>query len=498
MVKLGLEMEMAVANGHSGASQAVRGYFEAMAQRKQRRGQHPVVKSLGGRAVSVITDTGESGLDNGFNHLESALGPLPGGAGALGRLDALVAMELDDVLGALAEEGAVVLNVAQHPDCRIDDAFYRAVRAPKPIYDDWVEHRGWSHWVGIDAKAQNGPTSAIPVGEAARALDVILALAPACIGLFANSPLEAGEETGRLENRLSIWPRMFATARHPGDRRLSRLPDQPFATLGRYFHWAYGEGTAMQTVPARVTRDYKGAPACRVAGSPSVLDFLAGGAWPAQHCDDGSETSIVPDSTHFEYLQFAPFLDARYRFRFGQLPSVAAIRAALTQPDGIEALFAECDVDGYIEGRVPGATFCDETTVQDMGWDAARTAAIAPSAVQSGLLGNLDGASRLVADWGWTRLASLRERAIVRGLADDDVHALAGEVLAVACAGLDPVDQPWLAYAQWTWQHRRTAADRLLHTWRSAGGPAARRLQAVARAHAVIAPSAWPARRSAA
>ena len=498
MLKLGLEMEMVVADGHSGASHTVQDYFEAMAQRKQRRGQHPVVKSVAGRAVAVITDTGDSGLDNGFNHLESALGPLPGGAGALGRLDALVSVELDDVLSSLADEGAVVLNAAQHPHCRIDEDFYRTVRAPKPIYDDWVGHRGWNHRVGIDAKAQNGPTTAVPVAQAAQALDVILALAPAFIGLFANSPLEGGRETGRLENRLTIWPRMFANARHAGDRRLSLLPERPFGTLGAYFRWAYGDGTAMQTVPALVTRDYKGAPACRVAGDPSVLDFLAGDTWQAEHCVDGTPTLVVPDSTHFEYLQFAPFLDARYRFRFGQLPSVQELLDALAREDGIEQLFEACAVDGYIEGRVPGATFCDPASVREMGWEAARTAAIAPSALQAGLLGHLAQAQALVSAWGWTRLARLRERAMVHGLADAEVHALAGEVLAVARAGLDPVDQPWLDYAEWTWLHRRTAADRLLQTWRSAAGDAANRLQAVVQAHAIIAPSAWPAGRSAA
>lgn len=498
MHKLGLEMEMVVAQAQTGRTHAVTGYFDAMARRKRQRGQHASMKSLDGQAVAVLCETGESGLDNGFNHLESALGPVTGGHGALGRLAAVVDAELVDVLGALAEEGALVLNVAQHPDCPIDDAFYRRVRVPKPIYDDWVDHRGWQHRVGIDAKAQNGPTTAVPVADAARALNVMLALAPALIALFANSPLEGGAETGRLENRLSIWPRMFGSGRFPGDAMLSRLPGAPFRDLGAYFQWAYGGQTVMQTVPAHPTRDYKAALACRVTAAPNVLTFLAGQAWPAVRCGDGAAVTVVPDVTHFEYLQFAPFLDARYRFHFERLPELSVLLAALERPAGIETLFAAYEVEGYIEGRMPGATFCDAATVSDMGWSAACTATIAPSAIQMGLLGNLDEACRLVAAWGWERLAALRDPAMTSGLASPQVHALVGDVLAVARGGLAPGDQSWLGYADWTFTHRRTAADRLLHTWRAAGGDPVRALRHVVEHHAVVSPQAWPGSRRAA
>ena len=74
--------------------------------------------------------------------------------------------ELEDIGAALAEEGATLLNFSEHPNVAIDPQYYAAVRAPKPIYDYWVMVRGWNHSVGIDAKAQNGPTTAVEVEDA--------------------------------------------------------------------------------------------------------------------------------------------------------------------------------------------------------------------------------------------------------------------------------------------------------------------------------------------
>src|SRR5690606_31593916 len=120
----------------------------------------------------------------------------------------------------------------------------------------WVRCRGWRHRVGIDAKAQNGPTTSVSVHDAARALNVMLGLAPAFISLFANSPLESGRLTGHKENRLTIWDRMFGAGSFAADRVLCRMPDVPFDDLGAYFRWAYGDGTAMHTIPLNDTRDY--------------------------------------------------------------------------------------------------------------------------------------------------------------------------------------------------------------------------------------------------
>src|SRR5690606_40472624 len=137
-------------------------------------------------------------------------------------------------------------------------------------------------------KAQNGPTTSVALEDAARALNVVLALAPASIALFANSPLEAGQVTGLKENRLSIWPRMFASSRYACDHALSCLPERPFAGLGQYFLRAYGPGTVMHTVPCGQARDYKGSThTARVHGDPSLCQFLAEPQWPATVCGTG-------------------------------------------------------------------------------------------------------------------------------------------------------------------------------------------------------------------
>ena len=492
--KLGLEMEMVVAHGETGRSHSVLGYFDALARRKASRGLAPRLKRIGTRVVAVLSEDGESGLDNAFNHLESAMGPVVGGPGGLARLDALMRAELSDVIDALEEEGAVLLNVSEHPDCELDEAFYRATRAPKPIYDYWVGHRGWSHRVGIDAKAQNGPTTSVPLHEAARALNVVLALAPASIALFANSPLEGGRVTGLKENRLSIWPRMFGASRFPCDARLSQLPGQPFAGLGEYFLRAYGDGTVMHTVPFGEARDYKGSPhTARVHGDPSLCSFLAAPRWTGTACGTGAEVTLHPSASHFEHMQFSPFLDARFRFRFGTLPAVADLLAALPEPGRLEALMAEHGTEGYIEGRVPGANFPDAGLVAEIGHDAAASVPMSASAIQAGLMANLGEAERLVRQWGWERLRGLRQPAVARALHDPDVHALAGEVLAVAEQGLDAEDRHRLAYAKWVCRMRRTGADRLLETWEGLQGTPAQRLRGLAAQRTVLHPRHWAA-----
>jgi hypothetical protein len=490
--KIGLEMEMVVASAQTGRSHTVAAYFGGMARRKGARGLDPESKQLGGRTVAVITDGVDSGLDNAFNHLESALGPVRGGTGGLARLDAMVNTELADVIDSLADEGAVLLNASEHPDCPIDEDAYRAVRAPKPLYDYWVDYRGWQHRIGIDAKAQNGPTTSVPLAHAARALNVVLGAAPASIALFANSPLEGGRVTGLKENRLSIWPRMFAAARFPCDARLSRTPGRRFADLADYFRRAYGDGTVMHTVPLGFTRDYKGeSRTARPLDDPSLMRFLAEASWPAIGCADGEPVTLAPSAAHFEYLQFMPFLDARFRFRFGALPPVPELLAALHGRRSLEDLMAEYGTEGYIEGRCPGANFPDAGLIAEAGLDVASSVVMSPSALQAGLLANLDDAERLLRDWGWQRVLALRQPAMTMALDDVAVHAFAGDVLAVARAGLDADDHRWLAYADWVWRNKRTGADRTLEAWHALAGSRSERLAGLTARQTVVHPAQW-------
>jgi gamma-glutamylcysteine synthetase len=486
--KLGLEMEMAVVRRASGESHAVSAYAESMARIKQAQGCAVAQAELGGRACGVSGIWGDSGLDNGYNLLETAFAPVAGGEGGLARLAAAVRQELQDVQQALEPEDATILNVSEHPAASLAPERYEQVRVPRPIYTELTQHRGWLHRAGIDAKAQNGPCTAVPVHHAARALNVILALAPASAALFANSPLQEGRLTGFKENRLMLWQRMFRHARFPGDFMLQQLPKRPFEDLGDYFRWMFGAGTASRSLPLAGHQEYKSATSIYLDGDPPLGQFLDAPAWPGRRADTGEPVQLRPESAHFEYSQFAHFLDARWRYRLERQPPLAELRDRWRQPGGIEALYAELGVDGYIEGRVPGAVFPDAQLCAEAGDAVAQAAPLAASALQLGLMRNLGQSEALVREWGWLPLRRLRSRAIRDALGDDAVHALARDVLAVAAGGLEPADRHWLGYAEFVLETRRTGADRLLRLWSATPGRTPAKLAAVYEARALRLP----------
>ncbi|NMK47586.1 glutamate-cysteine ligase family protein [Achromobacter sp. Bel] len=482
---LGLEMEMAVARLDTGESHPVDGYFERLAGLKAARGEAPALSRIGEAAVGVSVAAGESGLDNGFNLLETAFAPVAHAQGGLAELARRVTRELEDAAQALDAEGAAVLNVSEHPACTLDPGWYAAVQVPRPIYRELVGHREWLHRAGIDAKAQNSPCTSVDIREAARALNVVLGLAPASIALFANSPLECGRITGFKENRMTLWDRMFRHSRYAGDHFLQRLPERPFADLGDHFRWMFGPETASRCLPLTVEDGYKSAAGVYLQGGPSLTRFLASGGWPGRRTDTGEAITLTPQGGHFEYSQFAHFLDARWRYRLDSHPDLDALRDAWRRPGGIEALYEGLGVVGYIEGRAPGAGFADAQLLQDAGRPVAATTVMAPSALQLGLMRNLAQAEDLLRSWGWLRLRAMRADAMRHALDDDAVHALVRDVLAVAEGGLDGDERHWLDYARYVADTRCTGADRLLRLWRGLDGNSDQ-LAAVCRARAVV------------
>ncbi|ANN67285.1 glutamate-cysteine ligase family protein [Bordetella bronchialis] len=477
--KLGLEMEMAVVRRGSGASHATARYPVTLADIKRARGEDIRLTVLQGRAVSASGPLGTSGFDNGYNLLETAFAPVPGSAGGLDRLAQAVQVELRDVRDALAQEDAAVLNVAEHPASTLDPDHYLRIRLPRPIYAELVGHRGWLHRAGIDAKAQNGPCTAVPIADAARALNAVLALAPASIALFANSPLQDGRATGLKENRLMLWDRMFRHARFAADHRLQQLPERPFQDLGDYFRWMYTGDTVSRGLPLDPDEAYKSATSVYLDGHPSLDRFLRSPSWPGRRVDNGEPVMLRPHAGYFEYSQFANFLDARFRYRLDARPPLADLLAAWGRPGGIEELYAGMGVDGYIEGRAPGAVFPDRQLFEEAGAGVAMRAPMAASALQLGLLRNLDAAAALVRDWGWAELRRMRQVAVRAALDDGGVRALAGEVLAVARAGLDAADRHWLGYADYVLESGLTGADRLLALWQATAGSVDGKLRAV-------------------
>src|SRR5690606_31758191 len=123
-----------------------------------------------------------------------------------------------------------------------------------------------------DAKAQNGANTSVPVEQAVRALNVAIALAPASIALFANSPLESGASAGHKENRMTLWHRVFGPARFPGDLMLSTYPARAFHDMADFFGWMFGQGTVTRGLPMNSSYDYKSVPVVILDGAPCLLD----------------------------------------------------------------------------------------------------------------------------------------------------------------------------------------------------------------------------------
>src|SRR3546814_16097545 len=113
--RLGLEMEMVVADAATGASLPVQAYFDALLDIKRARGQACEPNFLEDRCVSVQTPLAECGPDNGFNLMETTLAPLTGGQGGLRRLDRVASREFADSMQATLETGPRRLHAVNHP-----------------------------------------------------------------------------------------------------------------------------------------------------------------------------------------------------------------------------------------------------------------------------------------------------------------------------------------------------------------------------------------------
>ncbi len=474
--KLGLEMEMVVVHKKTVESHPVQEYFSHLAKIKKARGVEIYPKDRHGEDFELITPLGKSGIDNGFNLLETSFSPVQEGRHSLSSLAKLIDQELGDVITALDLECATLLNASNHPYCRIDLEWYSKVCAPRNIYKELVSHRKWHHWVGIDSKAQNSPCTSIDIKQAVRALNVILGLSSAFIALYANSPIEGGSITGLKETRMTMWNRMFKNARFLGDFFLHCLPKRPFNDLGDYFRWMFGSGTVTRALSMNSLHDYKNGQSIFLYGNPSLIAFLYSSKWIGYCNRTNSNITLVPNVRHFVYSQFAHFLDARWRYSLHSFPPMHLFLKGWERPNGIEELFQDYGVDGYIEGRAPGAVFSDSELIDEQGKGIASKVVISPSALQLGLLRNIEASEKLVYKWGWLRLKSMRVQAVKHALDDKLICKLVKEVLYIARQGLEKEDQHWLDYPRAVFESRRTGADRLLRIWNSSHGKASERL----------------------
>lgn len=478
---LGVELEMPAAHARTGQTHAVGPYFHRFSQILAKKGlEHDFLES-GGRVYGLRSPRGLHSLDNGYNNLESSLGPVPGAQDSLDVLAGLVREELHDVTAALEQEGAMVVNFSEHPWVLVDEEFYRAMRAPRSIYDYQVRHRGWDHMCGFDAKAHNSPCTATALDQAVQGMNCLLALAPAFIALYANSPFEAGRIVGRKENRLTIWPRQLDCSRMPGDRALHRAPPRPFTNLADYLTWMFGPGTQMWFVAlsgaGKDPHDLY-----LVPDDPPLLEFLRGGSWPARPLGSGPAVRIDPAFRHLAYHQFTQYTDCRLRYALADNgPDLEWFLAVLDErPDMLEEVLEPHLAFCYLEGRAAGANFADREAA-DLGHrDVAASVAISPSAMQYGLLRNLEQARRLVAGYAWSDLIGLREQAVRHAL---DAHYggvqardLCARVLEVAGEGLSARQAWMLAYPQWVLQTGKTGADRALERFERLPGGTGERI----------------------
>lgn len=481
---VGVEIEMPVADLKTGDSCRTVSFFEAVRRIKADRLERVESDVVDGQLIAICTDYGKTGMDNGFNNLESSLGPVATGERLLTGLHEVIVREMRDVQAALLEENASVINFAEHPDTEITAEYYKKTRAPKRIYDYWTGYRNWDHPCGIDAKAHNGPTTGVDFHDAVEALNVILGLSPAFIAIYANSPFEAGRLTGLRENRLTIWPRMFSCSRFGCDLRLQQLPVAPFRSLKDYFLWMFGPGTSMQFVTSADSAAYKEPSSIvLVPGDPPLLEFLRKGACTGAVFDTREKVGIVPVMKHLELHQFAHFLDARIRYALADpdLPVCGFMDALDGSDESLTEYFSRNTRYCYIEGRAPGANFPDAELAAEAAPDVVRSVIISPSALQNGLINNLREASALLSSYAWTDLAGLRSRAIRDGLdaayGGIRVKDLCHRVMEVAAGGL-PAEEHWmLAFPDFVLSKGKNGADRAVEAFEKQAGTAAQRLR---------------------
>lgn len=418
-------------------------------------------------------DLGEQGIDNGFNLLETAL-PYQN---SLTKLHQLIELDIRSSQKALSSEHATLINMSNHPLGKLNLQSYKKMVAPKGVYP-YIWFRGWNHAIGINAKAQNSPTTGVDVYQAAQAASAIIGAGAAFIALFANSPFEEGKLSKYKESRLKIWDGMMKNSKVEGDRITATFPKSPFKNLAQYFEWMFGDKTGIHFVLAEKNNnkmDYKGVGdrILIVENNPAVLTFLSKKEWKALYLKDikkkKKQTVIVqPNITHMEAMQFAQFAGARIRYSLNQkdFPLEKFLEACKkTNKNEVEKIFEKFAKYMYIEGRDPGSNFPDKE-IANAGDTIAKSVAISPSALQAGLINNLEKTLNYLNKYPWKQLGELRESAIEHGLQgfvrNLRVEDFTRNILYLANEGLSKDEQWMLSYPNWVLLKKQNGADRAI------------------------------------
>lgn len=422
----------------------------------------------------VSDDLGEQGLDNGFNLLETSLNYQK----SLTDLNKQMLIDLKTTQQSLEKEGASVINLSIHPLGKRDMKTYKKIVAPKGVYP-YLWHRGWDHSAGIDARAQNSPSTGVNAYQAADAVSAILGAGAAIIALFGNSPYEEGKLSNHKESRLKIWDRMMKNSKVEGDRITANFPAQRFKTMAQYFSWMFGNKTGIHFILESIQGDRAdsksvGDKIIIIDGLPSVLKYLSKKEWTASFFKDikkvVKKTIIVkPTIVHMEAMQFSQFAGARIRYALihKDFPLEDFVKACKESSEfGVEEIFEKFAKFIYIEGRDPGANFPDKEILETAGEDIAKSVIISPSSLQAGLIKNLTKVTRYLDKFEWKTLGKLREAAIKDGLEGKagnlTVEEFTKNILKLAEEGLNPNEKWMLNYPNWVLQTKQNGADRAL------------------------------------
>jgi len=414
-----------------------------------------------------VENVGHIGLDNAFNLQETSSRV----TNSLEELDDVLSNDLKIVQTALSNEGASVINMSIHPLGSTDIKFYKAMVAPKGVYE-YISLRGWDHKAGIDAKAQNSPSTGVEPKDAAKAVTTIIGSGPAFIGLFANSPFAEGKVSGYKETRATMWERFMSKSISEGDRNTAKFPNKPFDSLKEYYNWMFGPGTNIHFILID-NSDYKtfGDAAILIDNNPCVLEYLNNEVQEGMRFSTGEHISIIPDLSHLEAMQFAQFTGARIRWKFNHKIINKNLFLEAYNANTLEQLFTDGGTEYvYIEGRDPGANFPDMQLI-DIDPNIATSTYLAPSAIQAGLIHNLDEAHQYIRSIPWLKLKLLRESAIKYGL-DGIVESLSVKefsrnIIDIAAKGLTDKEHKYLKYPIYVLETNKNGADRALDLYNS-------------------------------
>lgn len=488
----GAEIEKPIANSHTGNPHTVsQSFFKRLQKRAKERktfqSYHLSDVQKNVLLGTVSTDLGEQGVDNGWTLLETAL-PY---TYSLKELHKIQRMDLKIIQEELQSEGAGVINMSINPLITRTQSAYKKYVAPKGIYQ-YIQYRGWDHSAGIDARAQNSPTTGIAVSDAADAVSVIIGAGAAFIALFANSPFEEGRRSNAKESRLLMWERMMNNSVVPGDRLTWKFPSGPFHTLADYFNWMFSEKSGVHFVlDTNTTQQYKsmGKSVVILKEQPSLSRYLSKKKWEGVRLsevndENPSKVVIAPSASHIELLQFLQFSGARIRFLIKDTDNfpLDQLVTGLSKPKSgmVESVFEKYGKNFYIEGRDPGANFPDRQ-LQEEGNDSAETTMIGPAALQAGLLKNLKKAKKYIFSIPWSQLGKLRTEAIRNGFEGKTenltVYEFTRNIVEIASEGLSSHDQKYLSYVNWCLETRKNGADRAIEFVNNQKGSMTKRMQ---------------------